>query len=261
MDVRTTRSCSLPSQDWQRAKIVDRSAMLDARSNIGASKSEIEGINELRARVGLWAESLHTEARESGRSIRRARPRIVHRPRLRGRADRQNERREGRSVRVGSVGGGGALRRAHPFPDRAAYAGDRLLDRRFKALRGLKAHQQVPHRLGASACRPGGGAGARSREAHQLSATVGYKATGSPPKSVFWFVGAQFCYTSRYAYFRFRSVSEHTVDVEEARRSSRPSIRHPVCLVSSRWVSVPRRSARGRASAPRRSRPGRCRPR
>ena len=41
------------------------------------------------------------------RPFRRARPRILHRPRLRGRADFRDRGEDGRPVRFGSVGGGG----------------------------------------------------------------------------------------------------------------------------------------------------------
>ena len=97
----------------------------------------------------------------------------------------ETKRREGQSRAFRLRGGRGSLRRARRAFQIGKYAGDRLLDRRFEALRGLKAHRQ-PDRLGASACRPGRGAGPRSREARRLSADGGAaaRAPGSPPKSI-----------------------------------------------------------------------------
>ena len=85
----------------------------------------------------------------SDRPLRRARPRILHRPGFRGGADLRDARRRRQAdpLRLGRRRR--ALRRARGALPRRAGSGDRLLDRRVAAARGAAGDQQPDRRGGA----------------------------------------------------------------------------------------------------------------
>ena len=118
-------------------------------------KSE-QGLDELRADGGavrgrgLWISDA------SDRSLRRARARILHWPRLRGGAHFEVNDETGREVRFGSVGGGGrydglvARFRAEPVPATGFSIG---VSRLLAALRAIKARSsRRPRRPALSSC-------------------------------------------------------------------------------------------------------------
>ena len=128
--------------------------------------SPTEGIGnglESWRKSAAWSEQRRLRSRShSIRPFRRARARILHRPRFRSRAHLRDARRgrQADPLRLGRRRR--ALRRARRALPRRTGPGDRLLDRRLAAARGA-ARDQKPDRRFRRSARSGRGADARPR--------------------------------------------------------------------------------------------------
>ena len=102
-----------------------------------------------RARVRsqrLVTSSGYGDGRVKHRSLRRPRPRILHRAGLRGRTHLRGERRKGKSRALRLRRGRRTLRRPRRALSRRAGAGDGIFDRRFAPHGGAAASRQDRHR-------------------------------------------------------------------------------------------------------------------
>ena len=140
-----------------------RYGSIDTMAGVRANAENAKALEELEARSqSLFAAAGYGHRSHPDRSLRRARARILHRPRLRGRADLRGQ---GRGRPAGPLRLGRrrrALRRARrPLPRRAG-SRDRLFDRRLAPARGF-AGDQEPDRRGGRDARPCRRARARPR--------------------------------------------------------------------------------------------------
>ena len=121
-----------------------------------------DGLKELARDRGARASGRLRSRSHPHRPLRRARPRILHRPGLRGRAHLRDagRGRQADPLRLGRRRR--ALRRAGRALSRRAGPGDRLFDRRLAAARGV-ARDQKPDRRGGRNAGSGRRAGARPR--------------------------------------------------------------------------------------------------